>query len=51
MTWLLALLYKMYVVCTGDDEQSLIDRDIFLEAYDSIEAFPCQLKLIPACVP
>ena len=35
-------------VCTGDDEESLRDRDIFLEAYDSIKPFPYQqLKLIP----
>ena len=28
--------------------ESLRDRDIFLEAYDSIKPFPCQqLKLIP----
>ena len=42
------VVQDVWPVCTGDDEQSLIDRDIFLEAYDSIRSFPYdQLKLIP----
>jgi Ser/Thr protein kinase RdoA (MazF antagonist) len=43
------VVQDVWPVCTGDDEQSLIDRDIFLEAYDSIRSFPFQqLKLIPS---
>lgn len=42
------VVQDVWPVCTGDDEQSLIDRDVFLEAYDSIRTFPYeQLKLIP----
>jgi Ser/Thr protein kinase RdoA (MazF antagonist) len=42
------VVQDVWPVCTGDDEQSLIDRGVFLEAYDSIRSFPYeQLKLIP----
>ncbi len=42
------VVQDVWPVCTGDDEQSLIDRDVFLEAYDSIRSFPFeQLRLIP----
>ena len=42
------VVQDVWPVCTGDDKQSLTDRAIFLEAYDSIKPFPYeQLKLIP----
>ena len=42
------VVQDVWPVCTGDDEGSLKDRAIFLEAYDSIKSFPYeQLKLIP----
>jgi len=43
------VVQDVWPVCPGDDEQSLKDRAIFLEAYDSIKPFPYeQLKLIPS---
>ena len=42
------VVQDVWPVCTGDDEQSLSDRAVFLEAYDSIRSFPYeQIKLIP----
>lgn len=43
------VVQDVWPICPGDDEQSIIDRGIFLEAYDSIREFPYeQLKLIPS---
>lgn len=42
------VVQDVWPVCTGDDNESLKDRDIFIEAYDSIRSFPYeQLKIIP----
>lgn len=42
------VVQDVWPICPGDDQQSIIDRNIFLEAYDSIRPFPYeQLKLIP----
>ena len=43
------VVQDVWPVCPGDDQDSLKDRDIFLEAYDSIRSFPFeQLKIIPS---
>ncbi len=43
------VVQDVWPICPGDDQQSIIDRNIFLEAYDSIRPFPHeQIKLIPA---
>lgn len=42
------VVQDVWPICPGDDQQSIIDRNIFLDAYDSIRSFPFeQLKLIP----
>ncbi|MAW07786.1 MAG: serine/threonine protein kinase [Halobacteriovoraceae bacterium] len=42
------VVQDVWPVCPGDDQDSLKDRDVFLEAYDSIRTFPFdQLKMIP----
>lgn len=43
------VVQDVWPICPGDDQQSIIDRNIFLDAYDSIRSFPYeQLKLIPS---
>ena len=43
------VVQDVWPVCTGDDEQSLIDRDI-LEAYDSIRSFrPIKVNSLLEC--